>query len=123
MRAHRPEQQGVPIGGRIDHAGDPHNAAGARDVLDHDGLAEKLTHSARNDAAEHIESAPGGEGHHHGDGARRIALRMSCKWPSRGHSANKTDEFPPSHVPPPIEDAYRTSSSKNSGGVDRAWRA
>src|SRR4051812_7929536 len=98
MGAYRAEQQRVTIGGCIDHAGDADNAASARDVLDHNGLAEKLSHSGRNDAAEHIKSAPCGEGHHHCDGARWIALRMSCNWPSRRYSTNKTNELPPSHV-------------------------
>src|SRR4051794_28571583 len=48
------------------------------DVLDNDGLTEKLSHSGRKDTAEHIKSAACSEGHH--QRARRSGSSAGRHW-------------------------------------------
>src|SRR5215204_3249077 len=98
MRADAAEQQGIAIRRRVDHAGYTNNAARARDVLDHNGLAEKLGHPGRNDAADHVESAARGEGHHHCDGARGISLRVRRRGPNARRCSQHFDEIATLHV-------------------------
>jgi hypothetical protein len=78
MGADGAEHELIAVRLGIDDARRAGHAAGAGDIFDHDVLAEHLAHARRDDAAEHIGRAAGGERHHHGQwmigkwgGARR----------------------------------------------------
>ena len=75
MGSHAAGEQRVAVGMRRCHPRASDRAAGAADILDHHGLAEDFAHLLRHDAGDDVARTAGREGHHHGDGPRRIALR------------------------------------------------
>jgi hypothetical protein len=74
MRAEMAEADGVAVRGRVHGPRNADRTAGAGDVLDHDGLAERILHPLAEDAHHGIRGAAGGERHDHGDGAGRIGF-------------------------------------------------
>lgn len=71
VRAGTALQQGVAVGRRVRDHGSAERAAGAADVLDHDGADERL-HLLRPGPADGVVDAAGGEGNDQPDGAFRI---------------------------------------------------
>ena len=65
---------GVAVGLGTRRAGQRGRAAGARDILDHDRLPERLCHLLGNRARDDVGGAAGRERHDHGDGAFREVL-------------------------------------------------
>ena len=68
--------EGVTIGRGAGDAPDTNAAAGAADIFDHDGLAERCTHSLGDDAGGGIGRSAWRERHHQRDGTRGIGLRL-----------------------------------------------
>ena len=69
VRSHTAGEQRIAVGLRRCYARAADSTAGAANVLDHHGLAEDLPHLVGDDARHDVARAPGGEGHHHRDGA------------------------------------------------------
>ena len=67
---------GVAIGLGPRRACQRGRAAGARDILDHDRLSERLAHLFGDRARDHVRGAAGRERHDHGDGSLGIVLRV-----------------------------------------------
>jgi hypothetical protein len=67
-------------------------AAGARRILDHDGLAEHLAHALRHDARDHIGRAAYAVWHHHSDRTRRIALGHHSRRALQGYGTCRSEK-------------------------------
>ena len=76
MRAHAAGEQGVAVRRGAGDAGRADRAAGAADILDHQGLAEHLAHLLGDDARHHITRAARRERNYNRNGSGRISLRM-----------------------------------------------
>ena len=79
VRAHMPRDQRIAIIGGARRARSGGGAAGADNVLDDDGLTERLRHMAGDDARDDIGRTACRERHDHGDAARRIGLRQRLR--------------------------------------------
>ncbi len=77
VRSHAAGEQGVAVRRCGGDARAAERAAGAADILDHQLVAERPAHMVGDDARHHVARPAGRERHHHGDGARRIALCRS----------------------------------------------
>jgi hypothetical protein len=96
------DAQRVAVGRRLDRAADADAGAGAGDVLDHDGLAERDAHALAEDARQRVGRPAGRERHHHGDGARRILLGGDGSGQCDEHGRNGGRNSEPSHGIPPL---------------------
>jgi hypothetical protein len=76
MRAPLADADGVAVGRGAREAADADIAAGAGDILDHQRLTERGAHRLGEDARQRVGRAAGGKRRDHGDGPRRIALRL-----------------------------------------------
>lgn len=76
------EKEAIAVGRHARDALGREDAAGADDVLDHDGaLAEHLAELGRHLAREHVGAAAGGERHDDPDGAIRIVAPLRKRKP------------------------------------------
>ena len=92
MRSHMPCYQRIAVIGGLRRARGGGGAAGADDVLDDDGLTERLRHMAGDDARDDIGRTACRERHDHGDAARRIglSLRLRSKHSQSGKRSQTT---------------------------------
>ena len=97
MGADRADPHHVAVGLGIGDALGAGHAAGAADVLDHDLLAEDLTHALGEHAADGVLRPARRERDHHGDRARRIILR-GCGCQQRHYGRERGDQNPEHRV-------------------------
>ena len=104
MRAEIAKDDGVAIGRGAHDTAARQRAGCADDVLDHDGLAQRLAHALGENARQHVGGPGRREWHHHGDRARWVGLRwyVGRNRGERGNADGKPEE---------------------SAGVESAWCA
>ena len=74
VRAPLPDDERVAVGRRAGHTANPDVAAGARDILDDHGLAERRPQRLGQNARKHVRGAARRERRDYGDGASGVDL-------------------------------------------------
>jgi len=75
MRAQEPDSDRVTVGPRAGRPAGTDATFRAGDIFNNDGLAERASHSLRQNPRDYICATARRQGHDHGDRARRISLR------------------------------------------------
>ena len=93
MGLHVADAHRVAVGRGMRDAADADGAAGAADVLDDNGLAERCLHPLRQEARDGVGRPAGRIGHDDGDDVRRIALRLCVERARRKQGEGKCNHF------------------------------
>jgi hypothetical protein len=96
--ADSPEQHRIAVRLGVDHDLDADDATCAGHILHDHWLADQFAHPRSDDAGHRVEYATGREGHHDGDGPRRVGLRFGRNRPDRRSRSHQQRKTPPYHA-------------------------